>query len=383
MLDELLVEEKNGVKRLAGFQNGKLCEFVILDEAKANEGNIYLGKICKKIQTANGKEGYFINIGGNRDAFINAEEKELEDLKAHEGQDVVVQVVQEQRAEKGARMARFLHLAGVNLVYCPYGDEIEISAKISDEDKREELYHLMLENCEEGGWIVRTHAAEEKNDDIIKEMQDLKTLFLQILAKAKSSKAPCLLLAKDNILQEVISRNLQSLQRIVVNNHLVKESLGASLPVDYAVAPFEEAGVDEMLNEALQKSVRLKCGGRIIIEETRACTAIDVDSGEGTAQGGLGRLNQEAAYEIARQIILRNLSGKIIIDFAGISEFKFLKNAIDILEDQLADDFARARVLGLSRGGNVEILRMRRRPSLNDLLTMECPTCLGTGRVEK
>ena len=93
-------------------------------------------------------------------------------------------------------------------------------------------------------------------------------------------------------------------------------------------------------------------------------------------------MNLEAAKEIARQIRLRNLAGKIVVDFAGSSEYRFMKAVIDVLEEELADDAAHSRVLGLSRGGNIEILRQRRRPTLRDLYTVECPTCSGTGRVE-
>ena len=383
MLDEIIIQTKDGVMQIAGLENGRLGEFVIYDEKKANEGNVYLGKITKKIQTANGKEGYFVNIGASKEAFINAEENDLEDLKAHEGQDIIVQVVQEQRAEKGARMSRFLRLAGVYLVYCPYGSDIEISTKIIDETARERLYRLIADNSETGGWIVRTIAAESGDNEILAEMSKLKTLFAGIITEAKNSKAPALLSAKNNVLQDMIYHHMNGLRRVVVNNHLLQDELDKILPAEYAASPFAEAGIDDMLEEALRKIVKLDCGGRVIIEETRACTAIDVDSGEGTAQGGFGRLNQEAAAEIVRQIILRNLSGKIVIDFAGIAEFKYLKKALDILEEGLSDDPARGRVLGLTRAGNVEIIRTRRRPSLRDLLTEECSVCMGTGRVEK
>ena len=383
MLDEIIIQTKDGVMQIAGLENGRLGEFVIYDEKKANEGNVYLGKITKKIQTANGKEGYFVNIGASKEAFINAEENDLEDLKAHEGQDIIVQVVQEQRAEKGARMSRFLRLAGVYLVYCPYGSDIEISTKIIDETARERLYRLIADNSETGGWIVRTIAAESGDNEILAEMSKLKTLFAGIITEAKNSKAPALLSAKNNVLQDMIYHHMDGLRRVVVNNHLLQDELDKILPAEYAASPFAEAGIDDMLEEALRKIVKLDCGGRVIIEETRACTAIDVDSGEGTAQGGFGRLNQEAAAEIVRQIILRNLSGKIVIDFAGIAEFKYLKKALDILEEGLSDDPARGRVLGLTRAGNVEIIRTRRRPSLRDLLTEECSVCMGTGRVEK
>ena len=89
----------------------------------------------------------------------------------------------------------------------------------------------------------------------------------------------------------------------------------------------------------------------------------------------------EAAAEIARQIRLRNLSGKIIIDFAGSSDYHFLKPVIEALEKEVAQDYTRTTVLGSSRAGNVEVIRVRRRPTLQDLLTVECESCQGTGRV--
>jgi ribonuclease G len=384
MIDEIVYEEKNGLKRLAGLTKGVLSELVIQETDKANEGNIYLGKITKKIQTANGKEGYFVNIGAEKEAFINAEERELEDLKAHEGQDIVVQVIQEQRAEKGARLSRYLQLAGVNLVYCPYGDEIEVSSKIEDEHIRDLLGQTVEKYAPNGGWIVRTHAAVVETKDIVIELEQLRQRFEQISLQAKSLKAPALLAAKDNMLEEFICLHSDDLQHITLNNHILEQNLAAQgFGVVYNSAPFETFGLEDKIAEALCKVVKLKCGGRVIIEETKALTAIDVDSGEGTAQGGFGRLNQEAAEEIAHQIILRNLSGKIMIDFAGMSEFRFLKPVMDILEKALAKDVARAKVLGLSRAGNVEVVRMRRRPSLSDVLTEECATCAGTGRVEK
>ena len=175
----------------------------------------------------------------------------------------------------------------------------------------------------------------------------------------------------------------ESLSKITTNSHLLEEQLKEDYVVEYKLKPFEEKGVDEMIHEALKKEIKLPCGGRIFIEETKAFTAIDVDSAVGSSQGGLGRLNTEAAQEIARQIILRNLSGKIIIDFAGIAEYKFLKSTMELLEKELAEDLSKASVLGLSRAGNVEVIRQRRRPSLSDLYMEECPTCQGQGKVEK
>ena len=153
--------------------------------------------------------------------------------------------------------------------------------------------------------------------------------------------------------------------------------------VKYCAEPFAEYGLEDAIVEALRRTVELPGGGRLHIQETRACVAIDVDSGDMQSGGAISRLNEEAAKEIARQIRLKNLSGKIVVDFAGSSEYRFIRPVIDILQSELADDPCRGRVLGLSRGGNVEIVRQRRRPSLLDTFTEECPTCEGTGRVEK
>ncbi len=383
MINKLVIENKNGIKKIACLDNGNLKELFVVDNNKANEGNIYLGRITKKIKTANDKTGYFVNIGSNRDAFINSEENNLESLEAIEGQGVIVQVSQEQRAEKGARLSRFLRLAGVYLVYDPYGEEITVSNKIDDDEIRENLVNLIMENANSGGFTIRTSAKDAKKDDILAEMRCLENLFDEIVKKAKSSDAPCLLYLKDNIIEDVLARETTCLDKVVVDNHLLEDKFLNICDVEYDNKAFENNGISEMINDALQKEVKLKCGGRVIIEETKAFVAIDVDSGEGCSQGGLGRLNNEAAQEIARQIILRNLSGKIIVDFAGVSEYKFLKNSMEILEKELKEDVCKARVLGLSRAGNVEIVRNRRRPTLSDVFSEECQTCKGTGRVEK
>lgn len=383
MIDKILVEDKKGIKKIVCLNDGDLVEFFVVDSNKANEGNIYLGKITKKIVTANNKTAYFVNIGSEKDAFINAEEKNLEDLEALEGQDIIVQVSQEQRAEKGARIVRFLRLAGVYLVYDPYGDEINISSKIEDEEIRENLLNIVSKNAKSGGFTIRTSAKNADINDILAEMNCLEKEFENIINKAKSSKSPCLLYMKDNVIEDIISRQTTDLKKIVVDNHVLEKEMSEICNVEYDKDVFETNGVSEMINEALKKEIKLTCGGRVIIEETKAFVSIDVDSGEGNAQGGFNKLNNEAAIEIIKQIILRNLSGKIIIDFAGISEYKFLKNSIDILEQGLSDDVCKAKVLGLSRAGNVEIVRNRRRPTLQDLFSEECPTCRGIGRVEK
>lgn len=382
--DTLVYENKNQIIRVAGLTDGVLQTLEIADLSKAAEGNIYLGRISKKVELANGKLGYFVNLGEDREAFINAEEHGRDDLNANEGQEVVVQVAQEQRAEKGARLVRSLQFVGRFVVYCPYRMNVEVSAKIADKLKADELKTLVQENTTgQEGWVVRTSAVYADEAELTTEMENLRAQFDAVRQKAKTSKAPALLMARNNVLSEAISRSGQGLSKIVVNDHNLEKDLQENFAVEYSANPFAEFGLEDAILEALQKEVRLKSGGRISIEETRACTAIDVDSGEDDGLGSLGRLNLEAAAEIARQIRLRNLSGKIVVDFAGSSEYRYLKSAIEALEEELQHDYIKTSVQGLSRAGLVEIVRVRRRPSLQDILSTECPTCQGTGRVEK
>lgn len=387
-IDTIVYEKKAGRTRIAGLQGGDLREVEIIDANKAGEGNVYLGRITNKIDLANGKIGFFVNIGDSREAFINAEEPGLDELSASIGENIIVQVAQEQRAEKGARLVRGIQLVGENLVYCPYRLTVEASAKIEDKNKAEECRELVLENTTgQEGWIIRTGAVKSPSEAIVEEMEELRGRFESLRSAAEKSKAPALLLAKFDPLFEYLYKNRESVRKMAVNSRAVQEEITAKfgdyLVIEITPQPFADHGLDEAIATALERTVKLKSGGRITVEETKACTAIDVDSGDDNGQGSLGRLNMEAAAEIAKQIRLRNLSGKIVIDFAGASDIHYLKNAIELLEDELRKDFIRSTVYGLSRGGLVEINRMRRRPSLREVMTEECASCEGTGRVEK
>ena len=370
---------------IAVFDSNGLAEIDIYGESRAKEGNIYLGKIVKKINLANDRYGFMVDIGDGCEAFLNSYEPALKEANMSEGQSVVVQVSQEKRAEKGAKVVRNIQLIGTYLVYCPFKYDVEASRKIEDVEKAERYTKLIKsKSVGQEGWILRTVATEADEQQITEEILQLREKYEDIRKKARVMQAPALLFAKENPLFEYIYRYKDSLNEVVVDTPKleseVKEVFAGKITVQKEA--FEEYGVDDAIVEALDSTVILKSGGRLLIEETHACVAIDVDSSGMQRGGDINNLNLEAAKEIARQIRLRNLSGKIIIDFAGSSEYRFMRSIIDCLQEELADDACHSRVLGLSRAGNIEILRQRRRPSLQDLYTVECPTCGGTGRVE-
>lgn len=384
--DTIIYEKSGSDACLASLSDGKLCEFEVFNETGAVEGNVYLGRINKKINLSQDKTGFMVNIGDSQDAFMSAQEKGLLEVNMTEGQCVVVQVQKEAHAEKGAKLVRAVQIPGTYLVYRPFGSYIDVSQKIEDEEKSEELRRAVTKNVssQQEGWVVRTAAADANIDDVIDEMTSLREIYENIRVKARSAAAPSLLYAKENPLFELIRRHQDTIKTVVINDHNLEEKVKGifSGEVRFVADPSEEFGLQDMIQDALQKTIKLHSGGEVHIEETRAFVAIDVDSANITTHGQTDNLNREAAIEIAHQIVLRNLSGKIIIDFAGSSEYRFMRDIMDILSEELAGDAQGAHVVGLSKAGNVEILRRRKHPTLLEQFSVACPTCGGTGRVE-
>lgn len=384
---DTIVYEKSGTDAcLASLEQGNLREFEIFNEDGAAEGNVYLGRITKKINLSEDKVGFMVNIGDKAEAFMNAQEKGLLEVNMTEGQCVVVQVQKEAHADKGAKLVRAVQIPGTYLVYRPFGSYIDVSLKINDEEKSEALRKAVTQNVssQQEGWVIRTAAADADINDVLDEMATLRGIYENIRVKARSATAPALLYAKENPLFELIRHHQDTLKTIIVNDHNLEEKVKSVFDgeVRYVADPSAEFGIQDMLQKAMEKTVKLPCGGEVHIEETRAFVAVDVDSANMVARGQTDTLNHEAAVEIARQIILRNLSGKIIIDFAGSGEYRFMRDVMDTLSEELAGDTQSARVVGLSKAGNVEILRRRKHPTLLEQFSVACPTCDGTGRVE-
>lgn len=385
-IDTIVCESKSTKIGLALLGNGVLKELEFADESRAAEGNIYLGKITHKLELAHDKVGFMVDINDGREAFMNADEIGLPESNLHEGQSLMVQVSQEARAEKGARLVRAIQLVGEYIVYCPYRLDIGASSRIENQELLREYKQLVVEHTTgQEGWILRTSSVEVPFEAIAREMEALRAQFEAVMKKARVVNAPALLYSRGNPLFDAISRHQRTLHTIITNSRnieaAVKEKYGDDFTIEVKADPFADMGVEDAIFEALNKYISLPGGGRITIEETRACVAIDVDSGDDRGNGSISRLNSDAAKEISRQIRLRNLSGKIIIDFAGSSEYRFMKPVLEVLETELAKDSTKTTLLGLSRAGNVEIVRVRRRPSLNDIFTVECEHCQGSGKV--
>jgi ribonuclease G len=371
-IDTILYYQVNNQSKIAMLDNGRLCEYEQFNIDGVAEGNIYLGKISGKTDLANGKVGYFVDINDRVPAFLNADEYG-HDNNLTVGQSVVVQVQQEARFEKGAKVVRSVQLVGQNICYCPFKMGVDASSRIGNKALLETYKQQVMEHMTgQEGWILRTSSVDVAIEDIIAEMDDLRQLYNDVRVKARNATAPAVLYSKDNPIFDAIINNEETLQKVVLNNHNIeneiKDVFDGDITTEYDANPFATFGIDDMLEDALASEVKLPSGGRIFIEETKAFVAIDVDSGEDRGNGSISHLNEEAACVIAHQIKLRNLAGKIVIDFAGSSEYKFMKPVLDILHHELAKDKVKTRLFGLTKAGNVEIVRVRRKPSLSAIL---------------
>ena len=365
-IDTILCEESTAQSKIALLSDGKLKGIDITDHSVAAEGNIYLGTVTKKIELVNGQYGYMINIGQPQDAFLNGSDKFSNFSVLSEGDKVVVQISQEARAEKGAKVVRSLQFVGQHLVYCPYRMDIEISSKITDKNKAQEYRDLVCSNTDgQEGWILRTSCVETTPEIIIAQMQELKSVFEEVVAKSKSAQAPSLLKCRAHGIFDYIKTHQQDLARIITNSQNLADLLPNKYDVQVQRDVFKCFDIEEQIYQALETKVLLPGGGRMFIEETKACVCIDVDSGADNGHGQINRLNMEAAAAIVEQIFLRNLSGKIVVDFAGSSEYKYMRPVIEFLIQELKND---SFVCGLSRGGLVEIVRPRRKPTLREVV---------------
>ena len=188
---------------IAVFDEKGLAEVDIYNENRAIEGNVYLGKIIKKINLANDKYGFLVDIGDGHEAFLNSYEPALKEANMSEGQSVVVQVAQEKRAEKGAKVVRNVQLVGTYLVYCPFKFDVEASRKIEDVEKAENYIKSVKAKCiGQEGWILRTIAGEAEEAQVLAEMDVLRAYYEDIRKKARTLSAPALLYAKENPLIE-------------------------------------------------------------------------------------------------------------------------------------------------------------------------------------
>jgi len=420
---ELLVNVTPPETRVALMEDGRVVE--VFHERRGHRGlvgNVYLGRVHRVLP---GMQAAFVSIGLDRDAFLYVEDAlppsvdqdgddtavralpeggdgagvdrpRIDDL-VKEGQEIVVQVTKDPISGKGPRVTAGLSLAGRTLVYLPSVREIGISRRIVDEAERERL-RALLEELPGGGLIARTAAEGEGAPEIAADFQYLKNLADHIQRQAEKATAPALLHRELDLALRV-SRGLVSTDFAAIrvddeatSGRLVEFLTAVAPPVVRAVELwtedrplFEAFGVEAEIERALDSRVDLPSGGSLVIQQTEALVAIDVNTGKFVGKDALEdtvfAANVEAVPEIARQIRLRDLGGLLVIDFIDMSEAGHRRDIFERFEAELARDRARTRILQLSDFGLVEVTRQRSRGNLEKILTRACPCCSARGRV--
>jgi ribonuclease G len=347
---------------------------------------------------------------GNQDRRGNGEKRngnghkraQIQEL-LKEGDEVLVQAVKDPIGTKGARITCHISLPGRHLVFMPTVDHVGISRRIENEKERRRLRDLVDRYRPPGtGFIVRTVAENEPSEKLTADIKFLLGLWNEVGKKRESMKAPaCVHPDLDLILRSIRDLFSDEVEKLVIDDRSEFErvrdfveqaapELRERIELYSGEEPiFDEFGIEQELIRAQNRKVWLKSGGYIIIDQTEALVAIDVNSGRYVGKKGAGasledtitKINCEAAKEIVYQLRLRNIGGIIIIDFIDMDKGANREKVFKTLQEALAADRAKTNVLKISDIGLVEMTRKRVRESITRMTTEICPTCDGRGHV--
>jgi ribonuclease G len=319
-----------------------------------------------------------------------------------EGQEIIVQIAKEPLGQKGARITSHIALPGRFLVYMPTVEHIGVSRKIPSDDERLRLKRILQSNRTgiPGGYIVRTAGEGRSEEELRADMMFLYNMWLDMRQKAERKPAPLLIHHDLNVVERILRDQLtSSFKSIWVDNEEIYESvlrfvqrfqpaLVSRVKLYTRSAPiFDEFNITSELEKALRPKVWLKSGGYIVINQTEALVAIDINTGKYVGKSNrledtIVKTNTDAIKEIVRQIRLRDLGGIIVVDFIDMDERKNRQKVMQALEEAMRADRAPNKILQFNDFGLVAITRKRVKQSLERTLCVPCSHCEGAGYVK-
>ena len=445
MNKEMIVSSNGHETMVAILEDDLVAEiFVERERHRGVVGNVYKGRVSKVLP---GMQSSFIDLGLERDGFLyvadvidtlvefdklagdddddavgasgngggskgrperdrqDRPQQKIEEL-LKEGQEIVVQVVKEPLGTKGARLTSHVTMPGRFLVFMPTVDHIGVSRKIESREERGRLRGIVREFREAhgftGGVIIRTAAAGRPKEDILGDLDAFHKIWTEMRQRNESSRAPAVLFQEQSIVarllrdlltedfQAIRIDNAQEYQRVLELIERIMPSLAPKVKLYSKPYPiFDEYGVQAEIDKALKSKVFLKSGGSIVINQTEALVAIDVNTGRFVGKKTSGRLedtivktNLEAVKEIVRQVRLRDLGGIIVLDLIDMEAKKNRQKVYQAVEQELRKDRSPSKALQVSDFGLVIITRKRVKQSLERVLTEPCPYCAGTGVIK-
>lgn len=407
MSEEILINVTPPETRVAVIENGVLQELVIeRSRQRGLVGNIYKGEVCRVLP---GMQAAFVDIGLARAAFLHLSDLCSKDLEKkgsaniehylHEGQHIVVQVTKDPIGSKGARLTTEISIPSRYQVYMPYSGNCGVSQRIECDAERVRL-RACLEAFREkyhcGGFIARTAAECVEEAVLFSDMTFLLKLWDSISDKIKNAQ-PKQFIHKDLPLSIRTLRDLykDGIERVRVDSketyHKLVDFAKIFLPDIVDVIEhysgecpvFDIYNVEDEIQKALERKVKLKSGGHLVFDQTEAMTTVDVNTGSYVGGRNLEetifKTNLEAAQTISRQLRLRNLGGIIIIDFIDMQSSEHKQQVLQALERHLQKDYAKTKITEVSALGLVEMTRKRTRESLEHILCEPCSACGGRG----
>jgi ribonuclease G len=428
---ELVINAETLEKRVALLTNGVLDKFEIEHKGE----NRMVGAIFKgRVQNLEGGlKAAFVDIGQPKNAFLHywdmlpaANDSQVEFIRDNEsaeqkqrkaryqakdipqlfpaGSDIVIQVVKDQIGTKGPRSTTNIALPGRYLVLMPFSGACGVSRKIEESSERERLKDILrsLTIPEGMGVIIRTAGEGKQARWFVRDLHMLLKRWQAIVEKINApDRKPVLLYQEPGLIERTVRDFLtEEVDRILVDNpedfKLVQDLVGEVSPrsrsrVELYADPipvFERYNIERQIEQLFQRRVPLPSGGEIVIDETEALTAIDVNTGghrgkDGAKDGNfITQANLEAVTEAARQIKLRNLGGLIMIDTIDMKNPKDRKKVFEALRDAMEDDRAKHQILPISALGVLQMTRQRHTESNTTSMYTACPHCQGRGIVK-
>jgi ribonuclease E len=394
--------------RVATLIDGVLFDYDV--EFLHNEkikGNLYKARVVR-VDTS--LQAAFVHFGGQKNGFLPLGElpRELggegrrgriQDVLQRD-QEILVQAVREELGSKGAMMTGQISLAGRYLVITPGNPVNGISRKIEDTDERRHFKQLIdtLDIPEDIGVIVRTASLGVTKEDFQRDLEYLLDTYKEVLNRYKHRQGPGLVWQEDDVvtraLRDTFSADVEEVQIDDLDTfHSAQSFFKRTMPQYLEVLKhytgkkplFSRYQLEEQIDRIYGRKVPLSSGGTLVLDQTEALVAIDVNSGKTSGDGVEDmafKTNMEAAEEVARQLRLRDLAGLIAIDFIDMKRDTHIRAIQDRLVDCLKADKARMEVGKINRFGVLVMTRQRIRPSLQHVNHENCPTCAGTGKVK-
>jgi ribonuclease G len=418
MAEEIIISVSPLETRVALVEVGLLQEiFIERSHTRVTVGNIYKGKVVRVMP---GMQSAFVDIGQPRAAFmhitdlVDSQFKYIEgdfnpDAKyppiqqvVREGQELLVQVTKEPISTKGARATTSISIASRFLVYTPRSNHIGISQRIEDVESRTRLQDIMArvhQDRDTDGFIVRTASERATAEEIQRDAELLRKRWRVIDQQARGLPASSTVYEDLPIhlraMRDIINRDTASIlvdnqevfhaiERFLVD--FIPEKLGCLKLVSLKVPLFDAHNLEDQIITALNRSVPMKSGGYLVIDQTEAMTTVDVNTGAFVGRKDLEetfyRINLEAAAVLPRQLKLRNIGGIVIIDFVDMVDEEHKRQVLRILEKGQQADRVKWNISAISDLGLVEMTRKRTHESLLKVLCAPCSACDGKGYIK-